>query len=68
MKQEELVALLSRPLISVAEMKAVIGLSQYSAYAAVKRGDIPTVRIGRLIKVPTAPLRKMLGLEAGAVA
>jgi hypothetical protein len=39
------------------------GLSRNAAYAAVKSGQIPSVKIGARIAVPTAPLRRMLGLE-----
>ena len=39
------------------------GLCRNTAYAAAARGDIPTIRIGRLLKVPTAMLRAKLGLE-----
>jgi hypothetical protein len=38
------------------------GLGRNSAYQAVREGQLPGVRIGRKIAVPTAPLRKMLGL------
>lgn len=40
-----------------------LGLSRNSAYEAAKKGEITTIRIGNLIRVPTAPLRKMLGME-----
>lgn len=39
------------------------GLGRNAAYAAVKSGTIPSIRIGGKIAVPTAPLRKMLGME-----
>lgn len=42
----------------------VFGLCRVSAYEAVKDGTIPSIRIGRRIAVPTAALRKMLGIEA----
>lgn len=41
-----------------------LGLSRNSAYEAAKKGEITTIRIGNLIRVPTAPLRKMLGMDA----
>jgi hypothetical protein len=46
----------------------VLGLGKNATYDAVKRGDIPTIRIGSRIVVPTAPLKKLLGLETGAAA
>jgi excisionase family DNA binding protein len=36
------------------------GLSRSSAYSAAQRGDIPTIRIGRLLRVPVRALEKML--------
>ena len=38
-------------------------LSKNPAYDACKSGQIPSFRIGKKIVVPTAPLRKMLGIE-----
>lgn len=55
----------TEPTISVPRAGAIFGLSRPSAYEAAKRGDIPTIRMGRRIVVPTAKLLAMLGLEAG---
>jgi len=41
-----------------------LGLSRGSTYAAAERGEIPTIKIGRLIRVPTRALEQMLD-EAG---
>ena len=43
----------------------LLGLSRPSAYQAIKRGEIPYIRIGRRILVPVAALDKMLE-NAGA--
>jgi hypothetical protein len=40
------------------------GLGRSSAYQAIRSGQLPSIRLGRKIAVPTAPLRKMLGIEA----
>jgi Helix-turn-helix domain len=40
-----------------------LGLGRNAAYAAAKRGEIPSVKIGGAIRVPTAPLRRLLGLD-----
>lgn len=40
-----------------------LGLGRNGAYAAATRGDIPTIRVGRLLRVPTAALRRMLELD-----
>lgn len=42
------------------------GLSRSSAYRAAARGELPTIRFGRLLKVPTAKLLAMLGIESPA--
>ena len=50
--------------MTVDEAGALLGLSRGSAYAAAARGEIPTIRIGRRLLVPTAALRRLLGLDA----
>jgi excisionase family DNA binding protein len=40
------------------------GLGKNAAYAAAARGDLPTIRIGRLLRVPVRALEAMLN-EAG---
>jgi hypothetical protein len=62
---EELRQLLSKPTASIPEAGRICyGLSRNGSYDAAKRGDIPTIKIGRLLKVPTAGLRRRLGLDA----
>ena len=36
------------------------GLSRNSSYEAAKRGDIPTIKIGKLLRVPVRALEEML--------
>jgi len=36
------------------------GLSRNASYDAAHRGDIPTVRIGRLLRVPTRTMERKL--------
>jgi len=35
-------------------------LGRNAAYEAARRGDIPTIRIGRLLRVPVVALERML--------
>ena len=35
-------------------------LGRNASYEAAKRGDIPTIRLGRLLKVPIVALERML--------
>lgn len=51
----------SRSTIKVEEVAPILGISRASAYAAANSGEIPTLRIGRRILVPTAALRRLLG-------
>lgn len=55
-----------RLVYDVPEAGAKLGLSRNGSYEAAARGDIPTIKIGRLLKVPKAAFDKMLGIETGA--
>lgn len=46
--------------ISVEEAGRRLGIGRSAAYAAVRRGEIPAIRLGRLWRVPTARLDQML--------
>lgn len=50
--------------VSVPEAGKWLGIGRNSSYEAARRGDIPTIRIGRLIRVPVAALARKLE-EAG---
>ena len=51
------------PTISVEEAGELLGISRRSAYRAAARGQLPTLRIGRRLLVPTQRLLDLLGLE-----
>jgi hypothetical protein len=40
--------------------KKYFGLGRNSSYSAAANGDLPTVRIGRLLRVPVRALERML--------
>ncbi len=40
-----------------------LGIGRSQTYAAAGRGEIPTIKLGRRIVVPTAALRRMLQLD-----
>jgi hypothetical protein len=44
--------------------KKYFDLSRDASYAAAQRGDIPTIRVGRLLRVPVAAMERKLE-EAG---
>jgi excisionase family DNA binding protein len=50
--------------VSVIEAGRWLGLGRNASYEAARRGDIPTIRIGRLIRVPVVALERKLE-EAG---
>ena len=52
-----------RQTISVPEAGRICGLSRNGAYAAAARGELPTVRIGRKLRVPTHRLAQLLNGE-----
>jgi excisionase family DNA binding protein len=52
-----------RPTLSVEEAGALLGISRGAAYEGVRAGEIPSIRIGRRIVVPTAAVRRMLQLD-----
>jgi excisionase family DNA binding protein len=47
--------------MTIPEAARLLGISRSAAYRAVARGEIPTIRIGRRLLVPTARLYAMLG-------
>jgi excisionase family DNA binding protein len=49
-----------RLVYEVPEAGAKLGLSRNASYAAAKRGDIPTIKIGKLLRVPKAAFDQML--------
>jgi len=56
------------PILTVEQTAKVLGISRGLAFAAVRAGDIPSIRIGRRILVPRDRLRQMLGLDDAATA
>lgn len=50
----------NRATISVPEAGEVLGIGREAAYNAARRGDLPTIRIGRRLLVPTEALLDML--------
>jgi excisionase family DNA binding protein len=53
---------------SVDEAAKLLGISRNSAFAGVKAGEIPSVKIGHRRLVPVAALQKMLADAAGGPA
>jgi excisionase family DNA binding protein len=49
--------------MTVEEAGQWLGLGRSAAYEAVRRGELPSLRFGRSLRVPTARLRVLLGLD-----
>ena len=52
---------------SVPEAGRLLDLGRDGSYEAARRGEIPTIQIGNLKKVPLALMEKKLGLEPGTL-
>lgn len=49
------------PALTVPQAGHLLGLSRSAAYRAAEKGEIPTIRFGRRLFVPTIELMEMLG-------
>ena len=52
------------PVVDVPTAAAVLGVGRSAAYELIRCGQWPTpvLRLGKLIRVPTAPLLELVGL------
>ena len=50
--------------LNVEQAAEVLGLSRTAAYELIRSGEWPTpvFRLGRLIRIPTAPVLRLLGV------
>ena len=57
---------LERAVITAEEAFAVLGIDRSTGYRAIRTGSfpVPVLRVGRLIRVPTAPLRNLLRVSS----
>ena len=53
-----------QPTMTVEAAGQALGISRSSAYEGVRTGEIPSIRVGRRLLVPTAAVRRMLSLDA----
>jgi excisionase family DNA binding protein len=49
-----------RKTITIPAAGRALGISRNAAYEAARRGEIPTIRIGRLLLVPKVAFERML--------
>ncbi len=57
-------ALDGRLTVTVKEAATILGLGRSAAYEAIRRGEIPSRRLGRRIVIPVPLLLDWLGLSA----
>lgn len=53
------------PTLTVDAVAKLLHVSRASAYQAIHSGEIPSIRVGRRILVPTAQLLALLGMDGG---
>jgi excisionase family DNA binding protein len=58
----------ARKTISIVEAGRELGIGRDLAYAAAKRGEIPTIKIGTRLLVPRIALEQMLAAASHKVA
>lgn len=51
---------IDRRVLTVPEAGAQLGLGRNASYDAAKRGDIPTIKFGKLLRVPKLAVERML--------
>jgi excisionase family DNA binding protein len=49
-----------RKTLTIAEVAKALGIGRNQAYEAAKRGEIPTIKIGKRVLVPIAALERKL--------
>ena len=66
---DEVKRILEAPTCTVSEWrKYLFPISRNSAYLAISRGEVQTIRVGGRIRIVTAPWRKKLGLDEQVIA
>ena len=51
------------PTLTVEQAGELLGVSRYAAYRAAASGELPILRLGRRLLVPTPRLLSMLGVD-----
>lgn len=63
---DEIETILAQPTMTVAEFARVARVGTNAAYDVVKNRQIESGRVGRQIRIPTAAVKRMLGLTGEA--
>ena len=57
---------ISRATYSIDEVAGLFNIGRNQAYEGARRGDLPTIRVGRSIRAPKALIDEMLGIKGDA--
>ena len=64
--QEALERIRTHPVASVDDFAVVAGVARSTAYAYAKRGELPTVMVGRRLRIPSRWILQALRLDEPA--
>jgi excisionase family DNA binding protein len=56
-------ALTEKFAVGVKDASKALGTGPYAVYAGIEDGEIPSFKVGRIIRIPTAWLRRKLEIE-----
>lgn len=54
----------TEPFIRPPQAAPILKVSVRAVYAAIERGEIPSVRVGRSVRIPTGQFLRAFGLES----
>ena len=60
-----LATLLAQPMITAEQAFRILGINRSTGYKMIRKGTfpLPVLKMGRIIRIPTTPLVKLLGRE-----
>lgn len=54
----------TEPTISIPDYARLVGVSRASGYTYAREGQIPTIKVGRRVRIPSAAVLRQLGLDS----
>lgn len=55
--------LATSPTVDVYDAGVLLGVGEFSVRRAIDTGELPSIRLGRNIRVPSTAVRRLLGME-----
>jgi excisionase family DNA binding protein len=62
--EDTLERLLNEPTVSVPDAARLLGVGRSTVYTAVKSGEVPAIRVGNRVRIPSRWVRQVLQLHA----